>query len=223
MRIAPPGGGSYAPPHGPIHILHDDAALLAVSKPPGLLSVPGKTPDLEDCLLSRLFALRPRTLIVHRLDRDTSGVMVFARTPSAQRDLSAQFEGRSVSKTYLAVTSAPPAHRSGIIDRPMRSDWPNRPKQMVHPEGRRAVTRFRTLGTSGGGTLLALRPETGRTHQLRVHLAAIGCPIDGDPLYGGAAAPRLMLHAWRLRLTHPVTKERLCLTAPWGPGFAQSG
>ncbi|RDC71564.1 RluA family pseudouridine synthase [Rhodovulum sp. 12E13] len=198
--------GAYHRPEGPVQILHRDASLLVVVKPAGLLSVPGKAEGAEDCLIARLGRMDRETRLVHRLDRDTSGVMVFARSKQAQRHLGRQFERRYVSKAYEAVVAGH-LDGAGEVDLPLVADWPNRPRQMVcHARGRPARTRWRALSHDDGATRVALAPETGRSHQLRVHMAALGHPILGDPLYGlaeGADAPRLMLHASRLAFRHP--------------------
>jgi tRNA pseudouridine32 synthase/23S rRNA pseudouridine746 synthase len=210
---------SYAPPDVPLAVLHADAALLFVDKPAGLLSVPGKGPELADCLMSRVRAAFPEALLVHRLDRDTSGVMVFALTPSAQRHLGAQFEQRLAKKTYVARVWGHVSDRSGTVDLPLIVDWPNRPLQHVdHENGRPAITDWRRLRhESAGTTRMRLMPQTGRSHQLRVHMQAIGHPILGDPFYAtGPAreAPRLMLHAENLRLNHPESGKGIGVTAP---------
>jgi tRNA pseudouridine32 synthase/23S rRNA pseudouridine746 synthase len=187
-------------------ILHRDTSLLVVDKPPGLLSVPGKGPALADCLIARLAAIHPEVLLVHRLDRDTSGVMVFARTPAAQRHLGLQFERRHVAKVYVARVRGRVAEEAGTVDLPLKVDWPNRPLQHVHPEGRPAVTNWRVIRREESETRLRLYPQTGRSHQLRVHLKEIGHPILGDPLYAAGTAgdfQRLMLHAESLKLRHP--------------------
>ncbi|WP_414898589.1 RluA family pseudouridine synthase [Rhodovulum sp. YEN HP10] len=198
---------SYAPPDTPLEILHQDHELLVVNKPPGLLSVPGKGPDLADCLLARLQAVFPETLLVHRLDRDTSGVMVFALTPHAQRHLGLQFEKRQTKKTYLARVWGRLEPKTGTVDLPLIVDWPNRPRQMVDPEnGRPAITDWRVVRHEETATRVRLFPKTGRSHQLRVHMLALGHPILGDPFYAeghAREAPRLMLHAEALRLRHP--------------------
>jgi tRNA pseudouridine32 synthase/23S rRNA pseudouridine746 synthase len=197
----------YSPPDTPLSVLHHDHELLVVDKPSGLLSVPGKGAHLADCLLARVQGVFPEALLVHRLDRDTSGVMVFALTPHAQRHLGLQFEKRQMKKTYVAVVSGQVAAREGTIDLPLIVDWPNRPLQMVdHENGKQAVTHWRIMRSEGENTRLRLTPETGRSHQLRVHMREIGHAILGDPFYAeGEArdAPRLMLHAESLRLRHP--------------------
>ena len=197
----------YTPPDVPLDVIHADHELLVVSKPHGLLSVPGKGPELADCLLSRVQHAFPEALLVHRLDRDTSGVMVFALTPHAQRHLGLQFEKRQVRKTYVARVWGDVEGDTGSIDLPLIVDWPNRPKQMVdHEAGKPAVTDWRVVRRSGDETRLRLYPKTGRSHQLRVHCTAIGHPILGDPFYSEGPArefPRLMLHSENLRLRHP--------------------
>ena len=198
---------TYAPPDEPLDILHADHQILVVSKPSGLLSVPGKGPELADCLLSRIQAAFPDALLVHRLDRDTSGVMVFALTAHAQRHLGLQFEKRQVKKTYVARVSGEMSQKTGSVDLPLIVDWPNRPKQMVdHENGRPAQTDWRVQRVGDGETRVRLYPKTGRSHQLRVHMLAIGHPILGDPFYASGAGrdhPRLMLHSESLRLRHP--------------------
>lgn len=198
---------AYNPPNVPLEILHEDHEVLVTGKPPGLLSVPGKGEHLGDCLLSRVQAVFPHALLVHRLDRDTSGVMVFALTPQAQRHLGLQFEKRQVKKTYVARVDGEVAEKTGVIDLPLIVDWPNRPKQMVdHENGRPTVTEWRRVRVGDGESRLRLFPKTGRSHQLRVHCQAIGHSILGDPFYATGPArdhPRLMLHSERLRFRHP--------------------
>ncbi|MEM8801419.1 MAG: pseudouridine synthase [Pseudomonadota bacterium] len=197
----------YAPPDGPLDVVHTDHEVLLVGKPDGLLSVPGKGAHLADCLFSRVQAVYPEALLVHRLDRDTSGIMVFALTPHAQRHLGLQFEKRQVKKTYVARVFGKVADKSGTIDLPLAVDWPNRPRQHVdRKNGRPALTDWRVLRTSEAETRLRLFPKTGRSHQLRVHCLAMGHVILGDPLYAEGEArafPRLMLHSESLRFRHP--------------------
>jgi len=199
--------GAYAPPQGPLTILHQDHQILVVDKPAGLLSVPGKGAHLADCLLARVQAAFPEALLVHRLDRDTSGVMLFALTPAAQRHLGLQFEKRQVRKTYVARVWGRLEPRTGTVDLPLAVDWPNRPRQKVDREnGRQAVTDWKVLRHENDATRVRLMPKTGRSHQLRVHMKELGHPILGDPFYatGDALnAPRLMLHAEELRFRHP--------------------
>lgn len=197
----------YDPPDGPLSILHEDAEVLLVDKPVGLLSVPGKGPHLADCLIARVQTAFPDALLVHRLDRDTSGVMIFALTPHAQRHLGLQFEKRMTQKTYVARVWGAPKEKSGTVDLPLIVDWPNRPRQMVcHETGKPAQTDWRLLKTEDGNARMRLHPRTGRSHQLRVHMLALGHPILGDPFYASGPArafSRLMLHSEELRFKHP--------------------
>lgn len=198
----------YNPPQSPLVVLHEDAEVLAIDKPSGLLSVPGKGAHLADCLQRRVEAAFPHALLVHRLDRDTSGVIVFALTAHAQRFLSMEFEKRKAKKTYIARVWGHLIEKSGHIDLPLIVDWPNRPKQMVdHDNGKPAETDWRLLRHDKDNTSrVRLYPKTGRSHQLRVHMQAIGHPILGDPFYAEGPArnfERLMLHAEELRISHP--------------------
>ena len=204
---------SYNPPTGPLDVIYEDAHLIAVNKPAGLLSVPGKGEHLRDCLLTRLQTAFPDALLVHRLDRDTSGVMIFAMTPHAQRSLSKEFELRKAKKTYVARVWGRLSPKVGTVDLPLIVDWPNRPKQMVdHENGKPAVTDWKVVKDSEAETRVRLFPRTGRSHQLRVHMLALGHPILGDPLYATGAAkahPRLMLHSEELRISHPESGKGL--------------
>ncbi|MDP3700829.1 MAG: RluA family pseudouridine synthase [Hylemonella sp.] len=209
-----------------IPCLHADDALLVLDKPAGLLAVPGRGADKQDCASTRAQALWPDALIVHRLDMATSGLLLMARGAAMQRTLSMAFESRSVHKRYVALVAGhvlPPAADWGEIDLPLMGDWPNRPRQRVDAQGKPSLTRWRVLAhdTDAQGrpqTRLELEPVTGRTHQLRVHLQAIGHPILGDALYADedsrARSPRLLLHAGELALTHPVTGEALHWHSP---------
>jgi tRNA pseudouridine32 synthase/23S rRNA pseudouridine746 synthase len=191
-------------PAARLALLHQDAHLLVLDKPSGLLTVPAKPPGEQDCLEVRLRAAFPETLLVHRLDRDTSGVIVFARTRLAQRHLGWQFERRQVVKRYVARVAGIVIGTSGRIDLPLACDWPNRPRQMVTQGGKPAITDWTVAGREPAATRLHLTPLTGRSHQLRVHLAALGHPVLGDPLYGDAGtADRLQLHAESLGFRHP--------------------
>lgn len=238
----------------PFHLIHADQYLLVLNKPSGLLAVPGRGPDKQDCLSARVQAEYQDALIVHRLDMDTSGLLIMARGPEMQRQLSMAFAARRVHKRYIAVVAGhlPPPDTPdgwGLIDLPIILDWPNRPKSIVdHEQGKPSQTRWRVVGlppppvgegrgegggpqgrngegrnpeptipwtpasagvTTGETTRLELDPLTGRSHQLRVHLQALGHPILGDPLYAPPAvltqAGRLLLHASHLAFTHPVT------------------
>ncbi len=209
---------AYSPPTDPLTILHEDHEIVVLDKPAGLLSVPGRGPDLADCLITRVQAVFPQALLVHRLDRDTSGVIVFALTPHAQRNLSMQFEEKRTKKTYQARLQGLLEPREGTVDLPLIVDWENRPRQMVcHATGRPAQTDWRVLRYEGETTRVRLLPRTGRTHQLRVHMLAMGHVILGDSIYATGAAlehPRLMLHAEELRLNHPETGRGMSFRAP---------
>ena len=208
----------YTPPDVPLSVLYQDDQIILADKPAGLLSVPGKLAGREDCLLSRMTATFWDTLLVHRLDCDTSGVMIFAKTKLAQGFLGQEFEKRRAKKTYIARVWGQIAEETGHIDLPLGADWPNRPRQMVDPQnGRPAQTDWQVIGRDQVSTRVRLTPLTGRSHQLRVHMLAIGHPILGDPIYATGAArafPRLMLHAERLGLHHPQTKEWISFSAP---------
>ncbi len=199
----------YRPPMGDIVVLHQDDDLLVVDKPPGLLSVPGKAAEHADCLLTRLQQTDEQALLVHRLDMDTSGVMVFARNANAQRHLGLQFEKRGTKKTYEARVHGIVLDDDGEIDLPLIADWPNRPLQKVcYETGKPAQTKWTKRHIEAGCTRVSLEPKTGRSHQLRVHMKCIGHPICGDRFYGDTAeracSPRLMLHASVLSLRHPT-------------------
>lgn len=203
-------------------LVYVDEHVLALDKPSGLLAVPGRGADKQDCLSARAQRLWPDALVVHRLDMATSGLFLMARGPSMQRILSRAFEQRAVAKRYEAVVSGrlgAPGER-GRIDLPLAADWPNRPLQKVDAaHGRPSVTDWEVLQYDAGAdrTRVALAPLTGRSHQLRVHLQAIGHPILGDTLYAPAdvqaRAPRLLLHAAALRLAHPASGEPLVLAS----------
>ena len=209
--IAKPDPGVEA-----IEVLHADAHCIVAVKPSGLLSVPGRGPDLQDCVHARLLRRYADARVVHRLDMSTSGLIVFARGAEAQRRLSRAFAQREVEKGYVAVVDGHVVAESGEIDLPLQADWPARPKQKVDLEkGKPSLTRYRVLAreTVLATTRLELQPITGRAHQLRVHLLALGHPILGDALYAPAAvqgrAERLLLHAQALRFPHPATGEPL--------------
>lgn len=217
-RQVPPPRPAHIPPGLP-PVLWADEHLLVIDKPSGLLSVPGKGEAGADNALTRVQTRWPQALVVHRLDMGTSGLLVFGLSPQAQRQLSRSFEARAVDKVYQALVAGVPTEPDGEINLPLVCDWPNRPRQMVdHSRGKPALTRWQRLSTEGPHGRLALYPVTGRSHQLRVHLQALGHPIVGDELYAPpevvAASPRLCLHAWRLSLPHPAHGERLTLEAP---------
>jgi tRNA pseudouridine32 synthase/23S rRNA pseudouridine746 synthase len=209
----------YRPPAGPLNILFRDQGLLVVNKPAGLLSVPGRAPEHRDSLESRVRAEFPAALLVHRLDMDTSGLMVFALDKDVQRALGRQFELRQVDKAYVALVSGDLQPDNGRVDLPLIVDWPNRPLQMVdHEQGKPAQTDWQVLARLQGNTRVSLHPKTGRSHQLRVHMQALGHPIIGDRFYAPpeavAQSDRLLLHAKHLCLNHPQTGVRLHFSCP---------
>lgn len=219
--------------------IHEDDHLLVLDKPSGLLSVPGRGPDKQDCLSKRVQDRYPEALIVHRLDRDTSGLLIMARGIEAQRRLSKLFEVRQVQKRYVAVVAGQPErtqasvpcdeHGWRTIDGPILLDWERRPLHIIHPDGKPSRSRWRPLQSSDTASLIELEPVTGRTHQLRVHLQSIGHPMLGDSLYAPpdvqALSPRLLLHAQELAFVHPFTQQALAFKAPapWSAASAHPG
>jgi len=220
-------GPTAAP--GDLAVLHAEARFVVIDKPAGLLSVPGKGADKQDCAARRIRAMFPSAtgpLVVHRLDMETSGLMVFALDEESQRTLSAQFERRAVEKAYTALLDGPVDLDAGEVRLPIRPDLTNRPLQIVDfIHGRPAITHFCVLAREIDRTRIRFEPVTGRTHQLRVHAAysgpagpegghVIGRAILGDVLYGDPrSAPRLMLHASELTFLHPSTGYRLAFTS----------
>lgn len=205
-----------------LSVLYEDATLLVLDKPAGLLCVPGKGEDKQDCLSRRVQQHYADALVVHRLDMATSGLLVMARGATAQRALNEAFANRQVHKHYVAVVDgllAPAEDEWGQIDLPILLDWLNRPRRIIDPQGKPSFTRWRVLEHNqiGQTTRVELEPVTGRSHQLRVHLQAIGHPILGDALYGTPAnlgkARRLLLHASRLELTHPVSRQAMVFSS----------
>ncbi len=214
-----------APTHQRLDVLYADEALLVLDKPAGLLCVPGRGEDKQDCLSARAQRLFPDALIVHRLDQATSGLVLMARGPDMQRRLSRAFAEREVAKRYVAVVQGRPVQRERpweLIDLPVAADWPRRPLRVIDAAtGKASQTRWRVVQEQDpvpGTTRLELEPLTGRTHQLRVHLQAMGHPILGDALYGtGSTTPtpgRLLLHAMSLSLPHPETAQSLAFHSP---------
>lgn len=203
-----------------IRILHEDAAFLVVDKPSLLLSVPGRADDNKDCLITRLQQNGyPEALIVHRLDWETSGIILLARHPDAHRELSRQFHDRETEKAYTALCWGQPEHTSGSIDLPLRYDPPTKPRHVVcHEHGKHALTYWRVLERFEQYCRVELTPITGRSHQLRVHMLSLGHPLLGDRLYAHgealAASERLCLHASLLGFSHPATGERLRFECP---------
>ncbi len=212
---------------GNLEVIDRDDSLWVLNKPSGLLSAPGRGPEKQDCLLRRVQDLDPSVRLVHRLDQATSGLMLLARGPESQRRLNAAFAQRRVEKVYLAVVGGcmDDAGRWQVIDAPIDLHWPDRPRHHVGPAGKPSQTWWRVLASDGAGSRswLALRPVTGRSHQLRVHLSWLGHPILGDALYAppplAQAAPRLLLHAWRLALVHPISGHNRVWQAPLPDGW----
>ncbi|EED34580.1 ribosomal large subunit pseudouridine synthase A [Luminiphilus syltensis NOR5-1B] len=218
---ATPDSPPYLVPHTrePIRLLYQDNDLLIVEKPTLLLSVPGRHPLNRDSLMTRLMPRFPDVAAVHRLDLDTSGLMVVPTRRSALSALGRLFQERRVEKEYLAVVWGVLAHDSGTIDLPIIADWHRRPLQKIcHDTGKSAITRYTVLKRGTDRTLLRLNPVTGRSHQLRIHCREIGHPILGCDLYAHAdalaAAPRLLLHATRLAFPHPTLGHRLAAVSP---------
>ncbi len=210
---------AYAPVQAPVSFVYTDEHLILIDKSSGLLSVPGRGPEKQDCAITRVQTAYPDALTVHRLDMGTSGLLLMARGKDMQRALSGLFERGEVQKEYVADVWGAPMPASGEIDLPLVTDWPQRPRQKVdHELGKPSRTRYETLSSQGGTSRLRLTPLTGRSHQLRVHLASLGHPILGDDLYADSAAralrPRLALHASRLGFTHPATGVHSKFEAP---------
>ncbi len=220
----------YQPPMSPyLDIVFQDEDIVVLNKSSGLLSVPGRLPEHQDCLQNRVQRVLPTATIVHRLDMATSGIIIMALNKPAHVNISRQFEQRKTNKSYIARVFGHVKEHEGSVDLPLICDWPNRPKQKVdHENGKQSLTHYQVLsyseldseGKSSGdeSTLVELTPITGRSHQLRVHMLALGHPILGDRLYAHEQAltvsPRLQLHARNLSLAHPVTGELLAFVAP---------
>ncbi len=205
---------NYQPPAVPwLDIRHIDTHIIVVNKPSGLLSNPGMAAHTHDCLLTRLRRLYPETILVHRLDCDTSGIMVFARGKKAESDLKTQFQNKLTEKEYIAEIDGSPVKQSGAVNLSLGKDEHNPPLQKPRKDGRKAVTRYRVLEQRKDHCVIELRPETGRTHQLRVHMLALGHPILGDDFYAGETVKskrkRLSLHAQKLVFSHPATREKM--------------
>lgn len=211
----------YLVPHSQeeIRILYEDEDLLLVRKPDLLLSIPGRHPANRDCLISRLQQRWPGASVVHRLDLDTSGIMVIPLNKASHAHISRQFQLRQVEKSYIAVVFGLVEADSGTVELPIATDWSNRPKQKIcHATGKQASTRFSVLERFADRTRLQLNPITGRTHQLRIHLSEIGHPILGCDMYAHQEAlrmaDRLLLHAVSLTFAHPETGMRISLDCP---------
>ena len=200
-------------PHG-VPVIYRDESIVVLNKPTGLLSVPGIGFEKRDCVAVRVASAVEGARIVHRLDRDTSGVMIMANDKTSHRELSRQFQDRKVEKTYEAVVFGVVEEASGSIDLPIRKDMENPPRQCVdHEQGKPSLTNWKVIERMEDRTRLALYPKTGRSHQLRLHLLKIGHPILGDDLYAmteqQAMADRLLLHAVSLSVVHPVTLKSM--------------
>lgn len=225
----------YKPPMSPyLDIVFQDEDILVLNKSSGLLSVPGRLPEHKDCLQNRIQRVLPTATIVHRLDMATSGIIIMALNKPAHVNISRQFEQRKTKKSYIARVFGHVKEQEGSVDLPLICDWPNRPKQKVdHENGKQSLTHYQVLSYNEisseiipskskhskiESTLVELTPVTGRSHQLRVHMLALGHPILGDRLYAHEQAltvsPRLQLHARNLSLTHPVSGELLTFVAP---------
>ncbi len=199
-----------------IKIIYQDETIIAINKPPALLSVPGIGPEKQDCAISRLLKIEPQAKIVHRLDCLTSGIMLFGVGIESQRALNRLFHDRKIQKEYIALVPQWLEEDEGVIKFPLRCDIDNRPVQIVdYQHGKSAITRWQVTERTDEYTRLLLKPETGRTHQLRVHCAAMGHPIIGDTLYGNnqEKETRMLLHADNISFTHPFTDKELHLNA----------
>jgi len=218
----------YRPSMSPyLEIIYQDDDIVILNKASGILSVPGRLPEHQDCLQNRVQAVLPTATIVHRLDMATSGLMIMALNKPAHVAISRQFEQRKTQKSYLARVWGAVEQANGTVDLPLICDWPNRPKQKVdHENGKQSLTHYQVISEditnsstiSETSTLLELTPVTGRSHQLRVHMLALGHPILGDRLYAHpqalAMSSRLQLHAAKLSLFHPKTEQAINFTAP---------
>lgn len=204
------------PPAGRLEPHYCDDHLLVIDKPAGLLAVPGRGEHKQDCLSTRLLQEFPDALVVHRLDMATSGLLLFARGIVMQRRLSGMFRERQIEKCYQAIVEGAPLDDAGSVDLPIATDWPNRPRRKIDSEtGKPSLTRYRVSERYQATSRMELEPVTGRTHQLRIHMMAIGHPIVGDELYCGRPAERLMLHAASLSFRHPVSGIDLhCFSEP---------
>jgi tRNA pseudouridine32 synthase/23S rRNA pseudouridine746 synthase len=207
---------------GDIEYVYSDEHIIIVDKPANMLSVPGRTPDKQDCLIHRVQKQFPDARIVHRLDFSTSGLMVIAQNRESHRILSRQFENRETKKTYVAKVYGQPGQPSGVLDLPLRCDWERRPLQIVDDQlGKKALTHWRIIERFENSCLVELSPTTGRTHQLRVHMQSMGHPILGDELYAHEAAysmaDRLNLHAKKLIINHPTENSRMAFSSAKEP------
>jgi len=211
---------NYDPPQTPyLRILYRDEQLLVIDKPSGLLSVPGRAPEHNDSVYSRVVRVLPEAKLVHRLDMATSGIMLFAIGKPAQSHLSRQFQQRTTHKVYHALVQGKLPAKRGFIDLPLACDWPNRPRQQIdYVNGRASQTGYRVIEHKDDCSRVELTPVTGRSHQLRVHMQALATPILGDKFYACpqafALASRLLLHAHELRVAHPQTEQLIRFISP---------
>ncbi|WP_041523577.1 RluA family pseudouridine synthase [Gilvimarinus agarilyticus] len=214
---------TQVPPPLTVPLAYQDDAFIVANKPPGLLTVPGRGPDKQDCLINRLLVSHPNSRVVHRLDQPTSGLVIVPQSYEALRHIGRQFETRTVSKRYIAVVAGLVEQDEGSVELPLICDWPNRPRQMVDwDNGKAALTHYRVLrrDETNQQSRVALTPVTGRSHQLRVHMRELGHPILGDTLYAPepviAASERLLLHAEYIEFTHPHSDEPVVIESPAG-------
>ena len=207
-------GFQYQPPKTPLKVIYFDRDIIVVNKPSGLLSVPGRGEKRKESVYTRILKVHPLAQVVHRLDMDTSGVMVFALRRKAERALDRQFQNRTVTKQYVAIVEGQMDSNSGIIDKPLKPDPTRTLRHIVDESGKPAQTKYKVRTVTENATFVDLFPITGRSHQLRVHLASIGHPIQGDRFYGNpSTAKRLMLHAFRIQFLHPYSHKPLSFVA----------
>lgn len=205
----------YSPPaHEKLDILFQDNYLIALNKPSGLLSVPGRGNDKKDCMLSRLQLQYPESLVVHRLDMPTSGLILFALNKESQKQMGMLFEKKKIYKQYIAKVHGILKEKKGIINQPLITDWINRPRQKIdYKKGKPSQTKFTLISNDSKNysSIVKLEPITGRSHQLRVHMSSLGHAILGDDIYGTVqtrnASPRLLLHAEKISFMHPITQK----------------
>jgi 23S rRNA pseudouridine1911/1915/1917 synthase len=237
IDVPPPPPEELLPEAIALTVLYEDEHVLVVDKPPGMVVHPGAgnaTGTLAAAVLAHAPAIAGvggprRPGVVHRLDKDTSGVLVIAKTPLAYEALTAQLGARSVTRRYLAVVHGRVGLASGVVDAPLGRDPHHRQRMAVRPsgKGKRAVTHYRVLERFAHFTYLELRLETGRTHQIRVHLASLGHPVVGDPIYGRSrgkvpvSSEGLALHAATLAFLHPISQKRMEFTAELPPRFVR--
>ena len=202
------------PPHIELDILYQDSHLIALNKPSGLLSVPGRGDEKQDCMHSRLQLEFPEALVIHRLDMPTSGIILFALSKEMQKLMGKLFEKKKIYKQYIAKVHGVLREKKGMIDQPLITDWINRPRQKIdYKTGKSSQTRYTLISSDNTNSIVKLEPLTGRSHQLRVHMSSLGHAILGDELYGTAdtrnASRRLLLHAKKISFIHPLTQQKI--------------